>query len=249
LRHELAALAFTPDRLAVVKGGPLVRRTYVDRLLGRLSPTAADLPSEYGRVLSQRNAGLRRVRSGLSSREAVAPWTAQLARLGSELDAARAAAVAELAPGFAAHGGTLGLPSPALRYDERGLAPEELEARLERDLERGTTGVGPHLRDVEVLVRRRDLRSFGSQGEQRAAVLALVLAEADLLAGRRGEPPLLLLDDVLSELDRTRRAALFAVLPSGGQIVITATSADALPASAPAPALVLAVTPGEARAA
>jgi len=249
LRRELAALAFTPDRLAVVKGGPIVRRTYLDRLLGRLSPSLADLPSEYGRVLSQRNAGLRRVRAGLSSREAVSPWTAQLARLGTELDAARAGAVAELAPGFAAHGEALGLPSPALRYDERRLTPEELEARLERDLERGTTGAGPHLRDVDIRAGRRDLRSFGSQGEQRAAVLALVLAEAELLAVRRGEPPLLLLDDVLSELDRARRTALLASLPTGGQTLVTATSADALPPSALSPALVVAVSPGEAKAA
>jgi len=249
LRHELAALAFTPDRLAVVKGGPIVRRTYFDRLLGRLTPSLAELPSEYGRVLGQRNAGLRRIRAGLSSRDAVAPWTAQLSRLGSELDAARAAAVAELAPGFAAHGETLGLASATLRYEERGLTPEELDARLQRDLERGTTGAGPHLRDVDLLAGTRDLRSFGSQGEQRAAVLALVLAEAALLADRRGEPPLLLLDDVLSELDHARREALLAALPTGGQTVVTATSADALPASAPAPTLVIAVTPGEAKAA
>jgi len=249
LRHELAALAFTPDRLAVVKGGPIVRRTYLDRLLGRLAPALAELPSEYARALGQRNAGLRRARAGLSSRDALAPWTAQLARLGSELDAARAAAVAQLAPGFAVHGETLGLPSPALRYDERGLAPEELEARLERDLERGTTGAGPHLRDVDVLAGPRDLRAFGSQGEQRAAVLALVLAEAELLGTRRGEPPLLLLDDVLSELDRARRTALLAALPARGQTVVTSTSADALPPSAPAPALVVVVSPGEVRTA
>ncbi|HLB04937.1 MAG TPA: DNA replication and repair protein RecF, partial [Gaiellaceae bacterium] len=249
LRHELAALAFTPDRLAVVKGGPIVRRTYFDRLLARLTPSLAELPSEYGRVLGQRNAGLRRIRAGLSAPDAVAPWTAQLSRLGSELDAARAAAVAELAPGFAAHGETLGLAFATLRYEERGLTPEELDARLQRDLERGTTGAGPHLRDVDLLAGTRDLRSFGSQGEQRAAVLALVLAEAALLADRRGEPPLLLLDDVLSELDHARREALLAALPTGGQTVVTATSADALPASAPAPTLVIAVTPGEAKAA
>ena len=249
LRLELAALAFTPERLAVIKGGPLVRRTYVDRMLGRLVPGRAALPSEYAKVLAQRNAGLRRARAGLSSRGAVEPWTSQLAELGSELDAARAQLVAQLAPGFRAYGEMLGLEGAAIRYELRGLTPGELEARLERDLERGTTGAGPHLRDVEMTAGGRDLRSFGSQGEQRVAVLALVLAEAGLLADRRGEPPLLLLDDVLSELDRSRRAALLAALPQGGQTILTATSSDALPPAAPAPALIVAVTPGEARAA
>ncbi|MBA2536293.1 MAG: DNA replication and repair protein RecF, partial [Actinobacteria bacterium] len=108
------------------------------------------------------------------------------------------------------------------------------------------TGLGPHLRDIEVAAGDRDLRRFGSQGEQRTAVLALVLAEGDLVAERRGSPPLLLLDDVLSELDRGRRAALLASLPPVGQSVITATTQEAFPAEAPEPQLVVAVTPGRA---
>jgi DNA replication and repair protein RecF len=245
LRLRLAALAFTPDRLAVVKGGPIVRRTYLDRMLGRLYPARADLPSDYARALAQRNAALRRVRAVESSLEAVEPWTEQVASLGDALDRARAELVAALAPGFRAHGEALGLASAQIAYEERGLTFEELAERLERDLERGTTGVGPHLRDAAVTADGRDLRAFGSQGEQRTAVLALILAEADLLAERRGEPPLLLLDDVFSELDRARGEALLARLPPGGQTVVTATERpDVLD-----PDLIVAVTPGEARAA
>ena len=98
-----------------------------------------------------------------------------------------------------------------------------------RKTARGVTGLGPHLHDVVISSGPRELRSFGSQGEQRLAVLALLLAEAELIADRRGAAPLLLLDDVLSELDSTRRSVLTGRLPPEGQAVITATSAAALP--------------------
>jgi DNA replication and repair protein RecF len=241
LRTRLSALAFVPDRLAIVKGGPAVRRAYVDRMLGRVAPSQAALPAEYGRALAQRNEALRRVRSGLSTREAVEPWTERVAVLGTALDVARSELVAALAPGFAAHAGTLGLEAGTLGYDEQPLSAEDLEAGLERDLTRGTTGLGPHLRDIEIRAGGREIRGFGSQGEQRTAVLALLLAEAGVLADRRGSPPLLLLDDVLSELDAQRRRALLDGLPEGGQTVVSATSADALPPEAPSPALLVSV--------
>ena len=247
LRGRLSALAFTPDRLAVVKGSPFVRRAYFDRSLGRVFPARAPLPGEYGRALAQRNAALRRARAGVSSPAAAAPWTARVAALGDELDRARAELVALLAPLFGEQAAVLCLDDAVLSYEARGLAVDELERRLPLDLERGTTSAGPHLRDVGVTAGGRDLRSYGSQGEQRAAVLALVLAEAALLADRRGSPPLLLLDDVLSELDESRRRALLASLPPGGQAVATATSRAAVPAGARPPDLVVAVAPGEAK--
>ena len=241
LRARLTALVFVPDRLAVVKGGPAVRRAYTDRMLGRVFGAQAGLPGEYGRALAQRNEALRRVRAGASTRAAIEPWTEQVATLGAELDAARARLVALLAPGFAANAAMLGLDGAALAYEERGLSAQDLEARLERDLARGTTGLGPHLRDVEVRAGDRELRGFGSQGEQRTAVLALLLAEASVLTEQRGTPPLLLLDDVLSELDADRRRALLAALPDGGQTLVSATSRDALPAGGRPPSQVVAV--------
>ena len=249
LRERLTALAFTPDRLAVVKGGPLVRRMYFDRMLGRIFPPRALLPAEYGRALSQRNAALRRVSAGLSAPDAVTPWTQAVAEVGSELERARAELVALLAPRFEEAAGALGLAAANVRYEARPVTAAELDARYERDLRRGTTGAGPHLRDVEIGSEHRDLRSYGSQGEQRTAVLALVLSEADLIRERRGATPLLLLDDVLSELDDDRRAALLSALPVGGQTVVTATARTAVPAGAPQPDLVVSVSPGEARAA
>lgn len=241
LRARLTALVFVPDRLAVVKGGPAVRRAYLDRMLGRVLPAQASLPGEYGRALAQRNEALRRARAGLTPTESAVPWTERVAELGTELDTARAELVAAVAPGFAAHAEALGLAGATLAYELRGLPLEELEGRLDRDLQRGTTSAGPHLRDAELKAGERDLRGFGSQGEQRTAVLALLLAEAGVLAGRRGTPPLLLLDDVLSELDADRRRSLLAALPAGGQTLVSATSADALPAGTPPPALVVKV--------
>jgi len=246
LRTRLATLVFTPDRLAVVKGGPAVRRAYVDRALGRLAPARASLPVEYGAALGQRNAALRRIALGLSSREALAPWTERVASLGAELVAARLDAVRLLTPAFADRAEELGVAEAKLEYAAEPPTVEALETRERRDVERGSTGLGPHLDEIGVLSGPRDLRSFGSQGEQRVAVLALLLGEADVLAERSGRPPLLLLDDVLSELDVTRREALLRRLPAGGQALVTTTSREQLPVE---PAQVVAVSPGEAKAA
>jgi DNA replication and repair protein RecF len=243
LRAEVSTLVFTPDRLAVVKGGPAVRRAYLDRALARLLPARAALPTAYAAVLAQRNAALRRVALGHSSRDALAPWTQRVAESGAELVAARLEALVLLQPRFAARGDSLRLSEATLAYEGEPPDAEALEARLERDLERGTTGLGPHLDDVAVRSGTRELRFYGSQGEQRLAVLALLLAEADAIAERRGSPPLLLLDDVLSELDGERRAALAGDLPPGGQAVITATSPEALPLE---PAQLVEVSPGRA---
>ena len=230
LRGEVATLVFTPDRLVVVKGGPAARRAYFDRALGRGTPTLASLPAEYGAALAQRNAALRGISLGYSTREALRPWTERVAELGRQLVEARLRVIAELEPLFADRAGELGLPDAALAYDPGELSVDALEARFDRDLQRGATGVGPHLDDVEILAGERDLRAFGSQGEQRLAVLALLLAEAELVRERRGFPPLLLLDDVLSELDPERRRILAERLRSYGQALITSTSSAALPA-------------------
>ena len=229
LRGEVAALVFTPDRLVVVKGGPAARRAYFDRVLGRLTPSRAGLSAEYGAAVGQRNAALRRVAQGISSREALEPWNEQVSWVGAELVTGRHETVAALQPRFAERAGELGLPNAELRYE--GVAPsaQELAARVERDLERGATGLGPHLDDLGVLSGGRDLRAFGSQGEQRLAVLALLLGEAEVLEERRGTRPLLLLDDVLSELDPERRGLLADRLRKSGQALLTSASRNALP--------------------
>jgi DNA replication and repair protein RecF len=238
-------LAFTPDRLAVVKGGPIVRRAYLDRVLGRLLPARAGVPGEYARALAQRNAALRHAAAGQSSLSSVAPWTQALATLGTELDAARSETIALLAGPFAAAAAALGLDDASLDYDAPGLSAADLDDRLDRDLARGTTGAGPHLRDLSIRAGTRDLRAFGSQGEQRIAVLSLLLAEARVIGDRRAEPPVLLLDDVLSELDDRRRGVLLEGVPAGCQTLVTATTLRSLPPGV-TPELVIDVTPGQA---
>jgi DNA replication and repair protein RecF len=229
LRGEVATLVFTPDRLVVVKGGPAARRAYFDRVLARLTPARSGLSAEYGAAVGQRNAALRRVAQGLSTRDALSPWNEQVSRLGAELVTGRHAVVAALQPRFAERADELGLPQAELRYEGEAPTAAELEARVDRDLERGSTGLGPHLDDLGVMSAGRDLRTFGSQGEQRLGVLALLLGEAELLEERRGTRPLLLLDDVLSELDSDRRRVLGERLRTGGQTLVTSASRGALP--------------------
>lgn len=240
LRREVSTLVFTPDRLAVVKGGPAARRAYFDRVLGRLLPARASLPQDYLAALAQRNAALRRVQFGTSSRDAIEPWTQQVAELGAALVHARVETLASLAQPFANRSGELGLVDAHLAYDGEPPTASELEQRLSRDVERGSTGAGPHLHDVLIASGERDLRRFGSQGEQRLAVLSLLLAEAELL----DPPPLLLLDDVLSELDPGRRELLAARLQLSAQAMVTATHKASLPIE---PAQVVEVSPGTAK--
>jgi DNA replication and repair protein RecF len=241
LRTLVSTLVFTPDRLGVVKGPPAARRAYFDRILGRLAPARATLPAEYGAAVAQRNAALRRTATNVSGREAIEPWSERVVALGAELVAARLDMLALLGALFAARAAEFGLGDVSLRYDGDPPTPEGLAAALERDIERGLTSLGPHLDDVVLLADGRDLRSFGSQGEQRLALLALLLAEAETIADRTGVPPLLLLDDVLSELDPGRRQILAARVRSAGQALVTATDAAMLPA---APDQLLEVTPG-----
>jgi DNA replication and repair protein RecF len=240
LRAEIATLVFTPDRLAVVKGGPAVRRAYLDRSLGRLFPARAPLPLEYGAALGQRNAALRRIAVGAADERVLTPWTQQVVERGAALVVARRAAVEVLAQSFAERADELGLDQATIEYE--GYAPtlDELEARLERDLERRATGLGPHLHELAVRAGGRDLRTLGSQGEQRLSVLALLLAEAEVLT-RRGVAPLVLLDDALSELDGDRRRVLSERLGGVGQAIVTATGPEAMPL---APAQLLVVRPG-----
>jgi DNA replication and repair protein RecF len=246
LRSEATTLVFTPDRLAIVKSSPAVRRAYFDRVLARFFPARAGLSAEYGAAVGQRNAALRRTARGLSSPDAVEPWTERVIALGTELVATRRQTLEALARPFARLAGVFGLGEGRLAYAGDPPQRDELEARFDRDVERGTTSAGPHLHDIAVLAGERDLRSFGSQGEQRIGVLALLLAEAEVLAARNDTPPLLLLDDVLSELDVERRRILTELLPERGQTLITSTAAEALPVS---PAQLLVVSPGNVRAA
>jgi DNA replication and repair protein RecF len=225
--HRPLVSVFLPDRLELVKGPPALRRSHLDQLVAALWPARAETRRSYGQALAQRNALLARVRGG-GSRAALSAWDLELARHGIALRDDRAAAVDLLRPRFAAAAGELGLAGePELRYRPRSRAASaeelaaELAERVDADLERGFTTHGPHRDDLALLRDGRELRAYGSQGEQRLALLALLLAERAALEDERGAPPLLLLDDVMSELDAERRERLVERLRIGQSVVTT----------------------------
>ena len=245
---------FLPERLELVKGAPGSRRAHLDQLVAALWPARAATRTAYSRALAQRNALLARVRAGASSTGSLASWDAELARHGWRLMEDRAEALSRLAPLFGARARELGLPAEScLRYRPRSSAkaPEDLAAELaERrsaDLERGFSVHGPHRDDIGLLHDDLPLRTYGSQGQQRVALLALLFAERDLLAAERDRPPLMLLDDVMSELDATRRGLLSDLLRSAGQSLITTTDLDQVPGAGGSDVAVLGVTAGELR--
>ncbi len=230
---------FLPDRLALVKGPPTDRRAHVDGLLAALWPARAEARRRYGRALAQRNALLGRVRAGIAGEDSLEAWELELAGAGIDLMEARQDAVELLAPEFTSAASDLGLPGEgALRYRPRSDATTrdelaaELAERRSADVDRGYSQHGPHLDELEIAVDGRAIRRYGSQGEQRAALLALLFAERRALLEARRNPPLLLLDDVMSELDPDRRDLLAARLSDGpGQTLITATEGAHLPAA------------------
>ena len=236
-RDELAGqfecLVFLPERLAVVQRAPAVRRAYLDRAVVRAEPGHAATVLAYGHALAHRNALLRRIRAGAAAADALDPWDEQLALHGAALIAGRDRLCARLAGPFAEHLELLGGRSgAALVYRPRVPAGELATAiaeRRSRDVTRAATGTGPHLDDIVLHEHSREVRAFGSQGEQRTAVLALLLAEATLITELRAAPPVLLLDDVLSELDADRRARLIRAVRSVGQAIVTTTEAAHLP--------------------
>ncbi|MGI8595583.1 MAG: DNA replication/repair protein RecF [Solirubrobacteraceae bacterium] len=229
---------FMPDRLALVKGAPSVRRAHLDQVVAALWPARAETRRAYARALTQRNALLARVRAGLAPSGSLPVWDAELARHGLALMSDRASAIEGLAPDFAASAAELGLGGEVgLAYRPRSRAATsaqlaaELAERTPGDVERGFTGHGPHRDDMAMLHEGRELRTYGSQGQQRLALLSLLLAERGALARLRDAAPLMLLDDVLSELDPDRRARLIALLRDGGQALVTAADPALLPSA------------------
>jgi DNA replication and repair protein RecF len=243
---------FLPDRLDLVKGPPAGRRSHLDRVVAALWPARADTRSAYSRALAQRNSLIGRIRAGIAAPDLLDAWDAELARHGAQLMADRAAAAELVSPRFAARAEDLGLPEPAeLRYAPRcsGAEPDALRAELaerrQTDIDRGFTTHGPHRDDLALVHAGRPLRTLGSQGQQRVGLLALLFAERDVLA-ERGAPPLMLLDDVMSELDSARRERLASLVRAEGQAVITTTDTAHVPEAGAPDVVVVSVAAGTA---
>ncbi len=236
-RSRPPVAVFAPDRLTLVKGPPAERRAHLDGFLAARWPARGELRKRFGQAVAQRNALLSRLAAGYGSPEDLRIWDAGMAAAAAPLVEARAEAVAELAQPFAAAAAELGLEKAALEYAPRAAGAAEeiqagLEERREQDIRLGRSSWGPHLDELKLNSGERSLRRFGSQGQQRAALLALLFAEREALLAARRVTPLLLLDDVMSELDPGRRERLVARLDDGGQVLITAADEEQVPAAA-----------------
>jgi DNA replication and repair protein RecF len=239
IEGRLPSVVFTPDDLDLVKGPPERRRAAADDLGAQLSPAYAKLRRDYGRVVRQRNALLK---DGVSH-SSLSAWDEQLVTLGGHLVVHRLRLVGRLMERAAGHYGALA-PGESLgwAYDDRcglsGRAAEpiadteavmaamrsQMESRGPEERRRATTLVGPHRDDIVLLLDGRDARAFASQGQQRSAALSWKLAEVDLIEEVSRVRPLLLLDDVMSELDAPRRAALGEVVKGRTQAFVTTTN-------------------------
>jgi DNA replication and repair protein RecF len=235
-RSRPPVAVFAPDRLSLVKGPPAERRAHLDGFLAARWPARGELRKRYGQALAQRNALLSRLAGGYGNPADLGVWDAGLAERAAALVEARAEAVAELAAPFTAAASELGLEGGGeLAYAPRAEGSAEeiragLEERREADVKLGRSSWGPHLDELKLEAGGRSLRRYGSQGQQRAALLALLFAEREALREARRVMPLLLLDDVMSELDPGRRGFLVARLGAdGGQTVITAADRESLP--------------------
>lgn len=234
LLGALRVTVFAPDDLALVKEGPALRRDFLDDLIVALDPTADGVLRDIDRILKQRNALLRQS-GGRSLDDAAAAtldvWDAKLAAAGEHLTVRRENTLALLMPGVASGYDELAQSSSDVTaFYHRSWNEEHMIDALTRarddDVRRGLTSVGPHRDDVAFSLNGFDSRVEASQGEQRTLALALRLAGHRLVAERLGEAPLLLLDDVLSELDDDRARILLATLPPGQTLI---TSASELP--------------------
>jgi DNA replication and repair protein RecF len=236
-RSRPPVAVFAPDRLTLVKGPPAERRAHLDGFLAARWPARGELRQRYGQAVAQRNALLSKLAAGYGSPEDLRIWDAGLAKAAAPLIEARTEAVAELAEPFATAAEELGLEAGELEYAPRAFGSEEeiregLEARRDQDIRMGRSSWGPHLDDLKLTAAGKSLRKFGSQGQQRAALLALLFAEREALQQARQVTPLLLLDDVMSELDPGRRERLVNRLDDGGQVLITAADEESVPAAA-----------------
>ena len=229
LAEGLRVSVFSPDDLEIVQGGPAGRRQYLDDALVALQPRHDQLLDELERILRQRGALLRQA-GGRATPEVASTlevWDARLADAGEALATARQTLVEQLAPLVAAACAGLAPGDDAvvqLRYRRSwdGALAEALVRARDEDLRRQVSTVGPHRDDLELTLSGRPARSQASQGEQRTVALGLRLAAHHLAAAGRPEPPVLLLDDVFSELDHSRAAALVAQLPPGQVLLTTA---------------------------
>ncbi len=238
LLGRLLIIFFGPEDLQLIKGGPQIRRQFLNREISLLQPLYYDYLQRYRSILQQRNNLLKDIAEKNGDPADLEPWDEQLAAAGAELITRRLWFLREMAPLLSEHYRSISGEEGQLqiKYDSR--LPLDLKSsredwqrgflsawqrRRSEEIRRGFTLSGPHRDDIRLELEGRDLKNYGSQGQQRTAVLALKIAELKLMDSRRGEKPVLLLDDVFSELDGNRQQALLQLMGKDQQTVITTT--------------------------
>lgn len=260
LPGALRVVVFAPEEMLLIAGPPTLRRTALDRIASSRFPAYGTALATYGRALQQRNGLLRAIREEGADRAELRYWDRPFLDAGGEVVAARLRLLDELAGPLAAAHAEIA-PDEAsrsalhLRYETNapampGEAPRDALGRrlaetAEKEAWNGTTLVGPHRDDLSFELEGRDLAGFASRGQQRTAILAFKLAELDLLTALDGRPPLLLLDDVFSELDPERRSHLVRRIAELPQAFVTTTTLDDLDPALLAIAATWEVVPAE----
>ena len=242
LMGVLNVVMFSPEDLELIKGGPAERRHFLDMELSQFRPAYYFALQRYSKALRERNALLRpeavRERTGEALRRELYAWDEQLISLGADIMDKRAEFIEQLAAiAVRLHREiSSGREALSIRYDPnvraaggavRDAFADALYGGVAEDIRRGYTTFGPHRDDIAITLSGSAVRTFGSQGQQRTAALSMKLSELELLRADRGEAPVLLLDDVLSELDELRQRALLEAM-SDCQSFLTCTSLDGL---------------------
>ncbi len=246
---SLNVVMFSPEDLQLVKGEPALRRRFFDMQISQTDPLYYDLLVKYNRVLQQRNRLLKELRDGVGTLPALIPWNEEFIRLAAALSKKRLLALAKLEQiasdiyasitqykekltvhyELKGNNGELFYPETADFCSEE-FYRNKLAERQSVDILRGNTGIGPHRDDLQLLLNNMSLRSFGSQGQQRSGALALKLSQLEYVRQEIGEFPILLLDDVMSELDNNRRAQLLQFIDGRVQTFITVNDKELIPA-------------------
>lgn len=240
LEGALLVVLFSPDDLAIVQGPPERRRRFLDHAAARIRPRALATRREFEKVLRQRNGLLRGARSNPRALASLDAWDEQFVLKGSQLVEARLETLEKLRPQVSKYQAAVseGASEVGMAYaaswsdlldDPRSELAAALESSRSSDLDRGASLIGPHRDDVEITLGTAEARIYASQGEQRTIALALRMAEHDVVKEERGLHPVLLLDDVFSELDDSRRGRLAEAVAGARQAIITATSHQGIP--------------------
>lgn len=238
LTGEFTCVVFHPEDLSLVKEGPVDRRSFLDIAISQIKPVYGRYIAQYNGLMEQRNALLKQIHRTGSGKEMLSVWDEQLSRIGTAISILRQDYLQKLSPlaqgvysGFTGNRETFsleyessvyrqGLPGSVYSEELIALYRKALSEHLEEDIRLHFTGVGVHRDDLEILVNGISARSYGSQGQQRSCAIALKIGEAMLLKGVTGENPVILLDDVMSELDPGRQDYLLNRI-QGFQVFIT----------------------------